>query len=286
MKLIKYIKKKILNQLNQNDLYEKDYLPLGISKNDFIDYVDKKILYNSALDITSFLGKKIKRINSYSFVHSVEGIFLEELYKFDSDLLSPHIIDCGANIGLSAIYFKKLYPNSKLIAFEPDKKVFEACQYNLNQFGFSDVKLINAGVWNYDGSLNFLPDNSLGGRIVEDDQSGKNYYSIKVVDFKKYLNVEVDFLKIDIEGAELDVLKNCRNELKFVKRIFVEYHSDKNKPQDLQELLSILTAAGFRYYIKEAWDYLDHPYSNEKNLSTFAPFDLQLNIFGYRKDFK
>jgi FkbM family methyltransferase len=38
--------------------------------------------------------------------------------------MSPYIIDAGANIGLSIIYFKKKYPNSKIVAFEPDKLIF------------------------------------------------------------------------------------------------------------------------------------------------------------------
>jgi hypothetical protein len=42
--------------------------------------------------------------------HSLQEIFLEETYKFTSPKPDPVIIDCGANIGLSIIYFKKLYP--------------------------------------------------------------------------------------------------------------------------------------------------------------------------------
>jgi FkbM family methyltransferase len=285
MKILKTMTSAIASIFGSNNIYKKKYLPLGISKKDYLDYTNKKVQNKDILGLTTLFDKQIKRINSYSFIHTVEGIFVEELYKFHSDSISPYIIDCGANIGLSTIYFKKLYPEAKVIAFEPDEKIFAACLYNLEQFNFSNVQLVNAGVWNFDGKLSFMPDNSLGGRIVEGKHLGKSSYSINVVDFKKYLNVEIDFLKIDIEGAELDVLKNCQHELKSVKNIFVEYHSDKKKPQDLQELLSILTGAGFRYYIKQAWDYLDHPFSNEESLSAFAPFDLQLNIFGYRKDF-
>lgn len=282
MEILKRIKKRIGDRFNQDLEYAKDYFPLGISKVDYSDYVNKRINYKSDLAITSFIGKKIKRINSYSFIHSVEGIFIEQLYKFDADSTSPYIIDCGANIGLSVIYFKKLYPNCKIIAFEPDSKIYEACQYNLNQFGFQDVQLINAGIWNFDGNLNFLSDNSLGGRICEKIEEDKDVYSISVVNFKKYLNQPIDFLKIDIEGSELEILEDCQGYLGLVKNIFIEYHSHINKPQQLQKLVSILSQAGFRYYIKPAWDYLEHPYTDHKMNPSSLIFDLQLNIFGYR----
>jgi hypothetical protein len=94
------------------------------------------------------------------------------------------------------------------------------------------------------------------------------------------LNQNVDFLKIDIEGAEFDVLKDCQDNLSFVKNIFIEYHSNPLEPQILSNLLRIIADAGFRYYIKEAWVNRQQPYI-EKSLNQ-SVYDLQLNIFGYR----
>jgi len=276
MNLIEKIRKRI----ESNYHFKKKYRSLGVNKNDFYYYFNK-LLKNSFIEETDFLGKKIKRINPYSFIHTVEGIFVEELYKFSPKTESPLIIDCGSNIGLSIIYFKKLFPNSRIIGFEPDKNIFDACVYNLREFGLSDVQMINAGVWKNDGEVKFLKDNSLGGMIVEPGMDDSSFSTIAVVDIKKYLNEKVDFLKIDIEGAEIEVLLNTGDLLMNVENLFVEYHSFSNQPQKLSELLQFLSDQGFRYYIKHAWDYLEKPYLN-KGETVDLIYDLQLNIFGYR----
>ncbi len=70
-------------------------------------------------------NRKFKITDSASFVAMYLDIFGHEGYKFETKKLEPYIIDCGANIGLSLIYFNQLYPNAKIIAFEPDPKLFE-----------------------------------------------------------------------------------------------------------------------------------------------------------------
>ncbi|MCH8170652.1 MAG: FkbM family methyltransferase [Bacteroidetes bacterium] len=90
----------------------------------------------------------------------------------------------------------------------------------------------------------------------------------------------IDFLKMDIEGAETAVLKDCSESLKIVKNLFVEFHSFVNQRQDLDELLSVLTKSGFRYFIKPAAD-RKIPFVNRINKNNPA-MDLQLNIYAYR----
>ena len=65
----------------------------------------------------NFLGKKIKFSDNEAFIGMVNEIFIKKNYMFNSDDDAPLIIDCGANIGLSAIFFKQIYPNSKIICF-------------------------------------------------------------------------------------------------------------------------------------------------------------------------
>jgi hypothetical protein len=87
-------------------------------------------------------------------------------------------------------------------------------------------------------------------------------------------------LKIDIEGAEYDVLKDCSSSLDKVKNIFIEYHSYVNCVQKLSEILEILEKNNFRYFIKPVND-REKPLINRKN--KFNPnMDLQLNIYGYK----
>lgn len=279
---------KAKNFLHRNTVakynYAKRFEPVGISFEEYCDYIYKGEKDNDTKFATSKIyGVDIRRVGTYSFIQNVEEVLVDEVYKFDSDKKNPVIIDCGTNIGLSVIYFKRLFPNAKIIGFEPDKQMYEVCCENLKSFGFLDVHMYNAAVWNMDGELSFLPDNSLGGMVVDDTSSSTLVSKVKSLRLKSFLEEEVDFLKIDIEGAELEVLDDCKNDLKNVKMLFVEYHSAVSHNQELDKLLNIISSSGFRYYIKEAWDYMKHPFVDFRNYNkTNINNDLQLNIFAYR----
>jgi FkbM family methyltransferase len=227
-------------------------------------------------------GKPIRITDSFWYLHSLREIFVEEVYKFNTSNDSPYILDCGSNIGLSVIYFKKLFPKARIVAFEPDDQICGLLQSNLKAFGHGDVVVENKAVWTKETVLEFSSNGALGGRINDkEDISGSSNPTVKVeaVRLANYLTEEVDFLKIDIEGPEVEVLKDCRHLLGKVKNIFVEYHSDPSKEQELDVLLTILKDAHFKVYIKEAWNNLPYPFLR----NNYDPFyDLQLNIFAYR----
>ncbi len=214
--------------------------------------------------------------DSFWYLHSLNELFIEEVYKFKSDKTKPVIIDCGSNIGLSIIYFKKLFPEAKIIGFEPDNDIYSIAKYNLQQFGINDVDLQQKAVWINNDPLIFAKLGSLSGHFV--DKEAENTIRIDTVRLKDYLKEKVDFLKIDIEGPEFDIVKDCKEDLKNVENIFVEYHSFAENPQMIGELLVFLKEAGFKLYLKEAWENMKNPFIEKKG----PYFDLQLNIFGYR----
>lgn len=244
---------------------------------------DYKILRNTPrfkeLKI-NFFNHPIKIADSASTLFLNNEIFGLEIYKFNTNNLNPLIIDCGANIGLSIIYFKNLYPNSKIIAFEPDKKIFNFLEFNIKSFNFNNVELINKGLWKEENTLKFFSEGADGGRIAIEDDSN-NIISIETLKLSSYLkNNKVDFLKIDIEGAETDVLIECQEYLKNVENIFIEYHSFSNERQRLSSILKILEDNNFRYYIEHIGVKSKYPFCN---ITNYVGFDNQLNIFGYRK---
>lgn len=225
---------------------------------------------------TLLLGKKIHIIDASSYLSMLNELFVRQNYKFIAGRSDPLIIDCGSNIGLSVIYFKMLYPFAKIIAFEPDPKAFAALTYNIKSFGFSDVELHNKAVWISDSKINFFREGSWGGKIVA-ETNGDNIISVEATSLKKYLSEKTDFLKIDIEGAETEVINECREELKNVKNLFVEYHSSTGKVQVLSNLLASLSGAGFRYHVKEA-SVRKQPFIEK----TREGFDSQLDIFAFK----
>lgn len=223
-------------------------------------------------------NRKFKITDSASFVAMYLDIFGHEGYKFETKKVEPYIIDCGANIGLSLVYFNQLYPNAKIIAFEPDPKLFEVCKNNTAYFE-DKLKIYPYALWNEETTLFFESEGADGGRVENDKASTKNLIEVKAVRLQQYLNQRVDLLKIDIEGAEITVLEDCKDSLQWVGNLFVEFHSFKNSPQRLGQLLSILENAGFRYYIRSEGVWSKNPFIS-RDLA--AGMDIQLGIWAYR----
>ena len=73
---------------------------------------------------TSFLGHKLYVHDQASFRLGYKELFRHETYKFLATKQAPKIIDCGTNIGMSIIYFKTLYPDASITAFEADPFIF------------------------------------------------------------------------------------------------------------------------------------------------------------------
>lgn len=210
-----------------------------------------------------------------SFVWQYKEIFVDEAYKFQSSLSSPIIYDCGANIGTSVLYFKSLYPTAKITAFEADKNIFEFLIGNIKKNNLNNIALIDKAVWTHNNGVKFSPDCADGGAI-----SSEKGIEIPSIRLKDLLSKEefVDMLKIDIEGAETEVIIDCDEELKKVNNIFIEYHARKDKLQSLSTILNILEKHGFRYFI-DSVSQRNNPFINKSALSEM---DLQLNVFGYR----
>ena len=186
--------------------------------------------------------------------------------------------DGGANIGLSTIYFKSLFPKSKIVAFEPDIKIFKILKENVESFGLKDVDLVNKGLWKENTKLAFNSEGADAGAINMDSHKSKSSNKIKVVDLKPYLNQRVEFLKLDIEGSETIVLKAIESSLHNVEKIFVEYHSYIGQEQTLNEIIEILKKNNFRLYISAGLS-SKSPFIT---INTYSDMDMQLNIFGIK----
>ena len=227
-----------------------------------------------------FRGSTLYVHDIASFKLGEKELFDKEPYLFKSEKKDPLIIDCGANLGMSIIYFKELYPEAEIIAFEADPYIYGFLEKNIASYHFSNVKIINKALWDKKEELFFYDEGGAGGRI-EEKKDHKTYKKLETISLAPYLEDKVvDFLKIDIEGAEFKVLRNCRHLLKNVQHLFVEYHSFPGEDQKLHKILDWVQQAGFRYHIKEAFS-RQKPFVSRK---TNVGMDLQLNIFCYRED--
>lgn len=223
-------------------------------------------------------GKDLKVADAPSFFSSYKTIMCSEIYKFETDSKQPLIIDCGANIGLSVIYFKRLFPGAKVIAFEPDKKIFNILQCNMKSFGYDNVELINKALWNRESEVDFYSEGADAGHVVN-TTNHEQITTVSAVRLRPYLTCKVDFLKIDIEGAEYEVLNDNKDLLCSVHNLFVEYHSFVGQEQKLSEMLKILKDGGFRYYIYNNSKQTHHPFIEKE---VYSGMDMQLNIYACR----
>ena len=159
-------------------------------------------------------------------------VFLARSYDIYYGIEPKLIIDCGANIGLSAIYFKNRFPNAKIIAVEPEKSNFELLKKNTEKY--TNIFCVQSGIWNKSANL-IIKDDSVGnwGFLVEEVnyQSNDIIPAISINDIiDKYGINQIDILKIDIEGSEKELFEmNFENWLKITKVLIIELH-DGLKP--------------------------------------------------------
>jgi len=223
------------------------------------------------------LKNNISYVNGPDFLHSLLEIFVGEIYKIDIPQ-DAVIIDCGANIGLSVIYLNNLYPNARIIAYEPDEINFELLTYNINCIKKDKIELNQAAVWISEGYIDFENTGGLGSKIVSGEKSEKSK-KIKSIRLRDRLTNKIHLLKMDIEGAEYEVIKDIKDKLHFVDNIFIEYHGKFDNQSEYLEIINILLQSGFAFYIKEAANIYPTPFL--RGLHSH-PYDVQLNIFCFR----
>lgn len=275
---LKNLKKKIRNSIPP-ELLSYIRRKRGVQSTDKFDFLRETprfIETKIPLD-----GSDIIIPDAASFLFMYKEIFEREIYKFKTSTDHPYIIDGGANIGLSAIYFRQLYPTAQIVAFEPDPYIYNILKINVSKHDFDNIDCINKGLWDEETDLTFHSEGADGGTMhLTDQYHSSNVIHVKTTSLLPYLNKKVDFLKIDIEGAEFKVLENVKEKLSLVENIFVEYHSFINIEQNLPELLSILKESGFRLHLNAPGLSSEQPFIN---LSTYNNMDMQLNIYGYRE---
>lgn len=234
--------------------------------------------------VTSLLDSPTRIVDAASFLSAYYAIFRDEVYNFESESEEPTILDGGANVGLATIYWKKKWPGANITAFEPDPYVFEALKWNCQKRDYEDVTLVQKGLWSEDTTLHFSQDGADGGHLdgtsssIKTDSPDKGNVSVPVIRLVPFLNRPIDLLKLDIEGAEIEVLLDCEEHLDKVKHVFVEFHSYIEQEQRLDELLYVLRKSGFRIHIKPEL-VAKQPFLNRLDNNGM---DHRLNIFGYR----
>jgi len=190
--------------------------------------------------------------NSEEF-HAIKNeVFTNQDYYCKLENENPTIVDGGAFIGLTTLFYKQLYPSSHIIAIEPNPENFEILKQNIEVNGLTDVEIYNYALAEGNTpSRGFFIDSSSHhfystGSFIKDAWNNQQLTKEIKVECKPlsfFIKNEIDLLKLDIEGAENKVLKSAGKVLIKVKNVIIEYHPVKNNKQD--EIFAYLKKAGF-----------------------------------------
>lgn len=180
-------------------------------------------------------------------------LFVRGAYGVRCTSDAPRILDLGANIGLASLYFKKRYPGARITAYEADPGICDVLRRNLRANGAGDVEVVNKAVWISDGDVSFDREGADSGSVVGSDPAfARGASRLAACRLRDVLARErFDVVKLDIEGAELEVLEDSRDVLDNVRALIMEVHEWKPDDRITPRVLELLSGAGYRYALDD-----------------------------------
>jgi FkbM family methyltransferase len=200
------------------------------------------------------MGFQVSHFDRKTLNYLYREVFVRQSYFFRSESNAPVILDCGANIGMASLYFKWLYPTARVQAFEPDPNTYALLRQNIER-NHLDVETHNFALWDQETDIDFFVDRgNPGGLLMSTDASRAQGAPIKVPAriLSSFVHGRVDFLKLDVEGAEHRVLADLAlsEKLGNIRQIVIEYHHRIGQQKScLAPFLKELEQGGFEYQI-------------------------------------
>ena len=154
-------------------------------------------------------------------------VLLGRCYQIPDAILSPEgvhvILDCGANIGITSLYFASRYSNARIFSIEPDKENFALLKRNTA----AEPRIIpihGAIVGRARKSVHLTTSNPAWGNFITEQGEGLEVPALAVEQILELNGLSrIDLLKVDIEGAERELFTNCEF-LQRVGFVIIELH--------------------------------------------------------------
>jgi FkbM family methyltransferase len=234
---------------------------------------DDELLFKHHFEINNQLKKidlpkletKIDDPSYYSF----DEVFNKEIYKDKLLVINEGdvVVDIGGNYGFFSLYAKQFNP-SKIITFEPSKKIFNYLNKNFTS-GLLYQKAVSGK-----SEIKKFSDNNISSASNKLDEKGD--YDVEVIginDLFVYLGVEkIDYLKIDCEGAEKDIFEEISKEtISKINKMVIEFHSDEIK----KNILNKLNYFGFKIQkitTELIFTYNPDYYKNKKKIALISTY--------------
>lgn len=202
-------------------------------------------LTSSSVRLRPLGGKRVRLRAHTSDYYVVTDTFCG-LYHLPPSSLAPRtVFDLGANIGLTIAHYAALFPGAKIVGVELDAGNFAVCQENISSYGERCMAVCGA-VWPTDGEVAYRRrrGNELGFAVGASDEGDEVVVHTVTIDslFARTGWETVDFVKMDIEGAERVVLADAGEWVTKVGCISVEVHP----PYTVGECEQVLRSVGFQ----------------------------------------
>ncbi len=186
--------------------------------------------------------------NAEEFYELKKEIFTEHRYYVEFEKLNPVIVDLGAHIGMTTLYFKRLYPTARILAYEPVADNFLLLDKNVRENGLETVELVGAAVAPKSGKIGLHVPVAGGWKsgsgIMPHGWRGvqeTGEVEVEAQGIREVLQGPIDLVKMDIEGMEYEVIEGA--DWSNVKNLIVEVHPRKGKR--IEEIEKKLRSANF-----------------------------------------
>lgn len=191
----------------------------------------------------AFPWGKIEYVSARTLQAQYREIYIKRHYSFQCNTATPIIIDAGGNIGMSAIWFKRSFPNSRLTVYEADPNLAATITRNMQSAGLTDVEVCQTAVWDKDGFVAFDNTGADKGAI-----SSTGRIQVPSINLSSRIPQHVDMLKLDVEGAEYDIINRMSVEgtLSRIQHIVAEYHITRADVDRFLESLRLIRASGMQ----------------------------------------
>ena len=161
------------------------------------------------------------------------------------------VVDCGAYVGEFTLYAAAAVgPSGKVVAFEPDPEIFGKLEANIVLNGLGNVTAVPKGLWSADGALKFVGDSVKGYSFIAADKDPAAI-EVPVASLDSELDRlgigSVDFIKMDVEGAEIEAVRGARRTLGSgaPALAIASYHIVDGRKSHI-ELEKVLASFGYR----------------------------------------
>jgi FkbM family methyltransferase len=166
------------------------------------------------------------------------------------------VVDIGGHIGGFAVRAARLAHRGQVYAYEASSRNFALLEKNRKMNNAQNLHIHKKAVAHQTGKMKFFTpsDNgALGSLLQETDSPMETVQATTLTDIITENNIEqIDYLKVDVEGAEYDILSNCPPEtLATVKHIVMEYHEFEGDQRSHQDLVNLLKSHGFHVEVED-----------------------------------